>query len=201
MIQLNRMRHPALRQLAAVGVAYFLSFPQVCVLSAAGLRDQAVTSRTEGYERQRQGVVTGAMAVYQKAAALDPTYPTPLNDLGILYEQAGQLEEARRSYEQALAIDPNYLEAHANLAMLYERLGEKEQAVHHWFKRHQLGDPTDPWTARAEERLAALGAIESYPGLKGKVYTRRRVIQQELEAHEQSLEDFQTVTEQSKRWP
>lgn len=177
-----------------------LVLPQLCAFSE-GLRDQAVTYRTEGYERQRQGDFAGAMAGYQKAAALDPTYPTPHNDMGILYEQMGQLEDAKRAYEQALVIDPEHLEAHANLAMLYERLGDKEQAVMHWFKRHQLGEPSDPWTARAEERLVALGAIDSYPGLKGKIYSRRHAIEQEFEAHEQSREEFHTVTEQNKRWP
>ncbi|MBI3324988.1 MAG: tetratricopeptide repeat protein [Candidatus Omnitrophica bacterium] len=194
------MEHPALRRLASVGVACLLVLPQFDAFPA-GLRDDAVTYRTEGYEHQRQGDFTGAMAAYQKAAALDPAYPTPHNDMGILYEQMGQLEDAKRAYEQALTIDPNYLEAHANLAMLYERLGEKDQAVAHWFKRHQLGEPSDPWTARAEERLVALGAIDSYPGLKGKIYSRRHVIQQELEAHEQSREEFHILTEQNKRWP
>ena len=179
---------------------FVLVLPQLCAFSE-GLRDQAVTYRTESYERQRQGDFAGAMAGYQQAAALDPTYPTPHNDMGILYEQMGQLEDAKRAYEQALVIDPEHLEAHANLAMLYERLGDKEQAVMHWFKRHQLGEPSDPWTARAEERLVALGAIDSYPGLKGKIYSRRHVIEQEFEAHEQSREEFHTVTEQNKRWP
>ena len=184
----------------AVGVACLIVLPHPSLFSAA-LRDQAVTYRTEGYEKQQQGDFAGALSAYQKAAAIDPAYPTPHNDVGVLQEQMGQFEDAKRSYEQALLIDPNYLEAHANLAMLHERLGDKDQAVQHWMKRYELGDPADPWTARAEERLVALGVIQSYPGLKGKIYSRRRVVEDELKAHEQSTQEFHTVTERSGRWP
>jgi len=191
------MDHQVFRQLA---VACLLILPSPYALTA-GLREEAVTYRTEGYERQRQGDLEGALAAYQKAAALDPSYPTPHNDAGVLLEQMGRLEEARQAYERALVIDPNYLEAHANLAMLHERLGEKEKAIFHWLKRYQLGEAHDPWTARAEERLVALGVLKSYPGLKGKVFTRRRAVEQQLQAHEQSLNEFHTVTEQGRHRP
>jgi tetratricopeptide (TPR) repeat protein len=184
----------AVRQLAVVSITCLVSLPHPRAFSV-GLRDEAVTYRIEGYERQRQGDFQGALIAYQKAAALDPSYPTPHNDAGVLLEQFGQLEEAKRSYEQALAVDPNYLEAHTNLAMLYERMGDKEKAIYHWLRRYQVGDPSDPWTARAEERLVALGVLTSYPGLKGRIFTRRRVVEQELDAHEQSLEEFHAVTD------
>ena len=193
------MDSTALRRLAVGGLACLLLLPHSRAFSAT-LRDEAVKYRAEGYERQQKGDSEGALTAYQKAAALDPTYPTPHNDAGILLEERGRFEEAKRSYEKALAIDPNYLEAHANLAMLHERLGEREKAIYHWLKRYQLGKPEDPWTARAEERLVALGVLQSYPGLKGRIYTSRQVVEQELKAHEQRLEDFRSVTEQRGRW-
>lgn len=192
------MDSTALRRLAVGGVACLLFIPHSRAFSAT-LRDEAVKYRTEGYERQQKGDGEGALTAYQKAAALDPAYPTPHNDVGVLLEEMGQFEEARQSYEKALAVDPNYLGAHANLAMLYERLGEKDKAIYHWLRRYQLGDPTDPWTARAEERLATLGALQS-PGLKGKAFTSRHVIGQELKAHEQSLDDLHSLTKQHGRW-
>ena len=98
------------------------------------------------------------MASYQKAGELDPSYPTPFNDMGVLLEEQGKLSEAEKSYQKALALNPSYPEAHGNIAMLYERLGDKEKATYHWLKRYQLGDPQQPGTQRAKERLAALGA-------------------------------------------
>lgn len=132
---------------------------------------------------------------------MDPTYPTPLNDAGVLLEGMGRMGDAEQTYQKALEINPNYLEAHGNLAMLYERMGQKEKAIYHWMKRYQLGDPYDPWTARAEERLVALGVLKNYPGLKGKIYSRRRVVGQELQVQSQSLDEFRAVTEEYGDWP
>ena len=182
------------------GLAFLLILPSATVF-AGGLREEAVSYRLQGYEAQRRGDKAEALSFYQKAAALDPTYPTPHNDVGILLEEQGQLDQAEQAYRQALELNPNYLEAHANLAMLYEHTGQKEKAIYHWMKRYQLGDPYDPWTARAEERLVALGVLKTYPGLKGRIYTRRRLVDQELQAHNQSLEEFHAVTEAHDHWP
>lgn len=186
--------------LIPVGVACLLCIPNGRA-SAGSLREEAVNYRVQGYEAQRRGDLAGALSFYQKAAALDATYPTPLNDIGVLLEDQGRLEDAEQSYQKALALNPGYLEAHANLAMLYERMGQKEKAIFHWLKRYQLGDPYDPWTARAEERLVGLGVLKTYPGMKGKIYGRRRLVEQELQAHNQTIEEFHTVTESSDRWP
>ena len=200
MLESRWMSSRAFRRLAGFLFACLLSFPLRSVF-AAGLRDEAVAYRQEGFERQQRGDIQGAVESYQKAIALDPTYPTPQNDIGVLFEQMGRLDDAKRSYEQALAVDPEYLKAHANLALLSERLGEKEKAIFHWLKRYQLGDPHDPWTARSEERLVALGVLKSYPGLKGRIYTRRRIVSEEIKAHEQSLEEFQLITDEHDATP
>ena len=183
-----------------IGVAFLLIIPKG-IAFAGTLREEAVGYRVQGFEAQRRGDVASALTFYQKAAALDPTYPTPRNDIGVLLEDQGRLQDAEQSYQKALELNPNYLEAHANLAMLYERMGQKEKAIVHWLKRYQLGDPYDPWTARAEERLVALGVLKDYPGMKGTMYTRRRVVGGELESQKKSLEEFHAVTEEHGDWP
>jgi len=142
-----------------------------------------------------------AIEGYRRQIALNPNDAVACNNLANACRELGRHREALEYFERAVALDPGYAEAHANLAMLHERLGDKDQAVQHWMKRYELGDPTDPWTARAEERLVALGVIQSYPGLKGKIYSRRRIVEDELKAHEQSTQEFHTVTERSGRWP
>ena len=188
------------RQTVRIGFTLLLILPNV-IATAGTLREEAINYRVQGYEAQRRGDSANALPLYQKAAALDPTYATPQNDIGVLLEEQGRLEEAERAYQQGLQLNPNYLEAHGNLAMLYERMGQKEKAIYHWMKRYQLGDPYDPWTARAEERLVALGALKTYPGLKGRIYTRRRVIDQEFNAHAQSKEEFNAIASQHGDWP
>jgi len=189
------MQSGIIKHTSRIGFAFLLILPNA-ITASASLREEAVSYRVQGYEAQRRGDRATALSLYQKAAALDPTYPTPLNDVGVLLEEEGRLEEAEQVYRQALTLNPNYLEAHANLAMLYERMGQKEKAIYHWMKRYQLGDPYDPWTARAEERLVALGVLKTYPGLKGKIYNRRRVIGQEFQSHAKSLEEYHAVTDE-----
>ncbi len=200
MLKFRRMDRRTFRATARIGLTCLLILPNATAF-AAGLREEAISYRIQGYEAQRRGDRDNALSSYQKAAALDPTYPTPHNDAGVLLEEAGRLEEAEQAYLQALSLNPNYLEAHGNLAMLYERMGQKEKAIYHWMKRYQLGDPYDPWTARAEERLVALGVLKTYPGMKGKIYPRRRVVGKELQSHAQALEEFHAQTEEHGDWP
>ena len=183
-----------------IGLTCLLLLPSVGAI-AGTLREKAVSYRTKGYEQQRQGDYAGAATWYRKAIALDPAYVTPHNDLGVVLEEQGRLDEAERIYQQALSINPHYLEAHGNLAMLYERTGQKEKAIFHWLKRYQLGDPSDLWTARAEERLVALGALKAHLGGGGKPYARRRAIEEALERYQKSSEEFLAVTEQHGAWP
>jgi tetratricopeptide (TPR) repeat protein len=183
------------------GFAFLLSLISIAAPVDASLREEAASYRSRGYEAQRRGDRGEALADYQKAAALDPTYPTPHNDMGVLLEEQGRLEDAERAYLQALALNEQYLEPHANLAMLYERMGQREKAIYHWMKRYQLGDPYDPWTARAEERLLALGVLRSHPGLKGVLYGRRRLLDDEFGAQAKSREEFRTITETHGDWP
>ncbi len=201
MLSYGRMQKRSFRHTVPIGLAFLLILPNPIVVLAGTLREEATAYRVQGYEAQRRGDKANALADYQKAAALDPTYPMPLNDAGVLLEEQGRFEEAERSYQQALQLNPNYLEPHTNLAMLYERMGQKEKAIYHWMKRYELGDPYDPWTARAEERLVALGVLKNYPGMKGKIYSRRRLVAQELQDHKKTLEEFHALTEEHDDWP
>jgi tetratricopeptide (TPR) repeat protein len=186
------------RYTALVWLACRLSLPNP-VAFAKSLREEAAAYRMQGYEAHQRGDRDAALMFYQKAAALDPTYPAPQNDMGILLEAEGRLDEAERAYQQALVIDPGYLEAHANLALLYERSGKKDLAVTHWIKRYQLGEPHDLWTKRAEEHLMAHGVLNE-AGVKGQLFTRRRLVEQELESHATTLKEFESVTEPRGPW-
>ena len=221
------MQRKTFRRAALAWLASLAILPSF-VTCASSLREEAVTYRVQGYEAQRRGDQAAALSLYQKAAQLDPAYPTPHNDAGVVLEEAGRPEDAERSYKQALALNPTYLEAHANLAMLYERLGEKEKSIYHWLKRYQLGEATDPWTTKAKERLMALGMLprptpqpaepelqpaepelqpaepELQPELQPAEHgppTRERLVDDELQAHAQSLKEFHSLTDQHGDWP
>ena len=200
MLAYRGMYRNAFRDTAVCWLTCLLVLPN-SVAFAGTLREEAISYRVQGFEAQRRGDTASALSLYQKAAALDPAYPTPLNDMGVLLEGQGRLEEAGGAYQKALSLNPNYLEAHANLAMLYERTGQKEKAIFHWLKRYELGDANDPWTSRAEERLVALGVLKDFPGVKGRRYTRKHTIESEFREHDKTMEEFQSVTDKDGPWP
>lgn len=121
-----------------------------------GLSREARMYREEGLKAQQAGEIHDAIAKYQKALLLDPRYATAYNDLGISYEALGQLPEAKQAYLQCLDIDPHYVSAYANLAMLHERQGDFGTALVYWQRRAEMGNRKDPWTNKANERIAEL---------------------------------------------
>jgi tetratricopeptide (TPR) repeat protein len=79
------------------------------------------------------------------------------NDIGVVLEAKGMIDEARGAYLKAISIDPNYLSAYYNLAALYEKEGDLNHAAYYWRMRVNLGDWSDTWTWKAQERLETIG--------------------------------------------
>ena len=123
------------------------------------LKQQSKFYRDQGYQAQSTGDLDTAMSYYQKAIELDPVNAAAYNDLGVIYDIKGFKDRARESYMKCLKIDPNYQSVYFNLANFYEEKGNLQEAANYWRKRIQLGDPNDPWTKKAKERLQNIGII------------------------------------------
>ncbi|MBM3253633.1 MAG: tetratricopeptide repeat protein, partial [Candidatus Omnitrophica bacterium] len=120
----------------------------------AVLREKACELRDKAYNCLiMDDKIDKAIKLYQQAIKLDPKYPTPHNDLGIIYEERGLLEKAAEEYKKAIELDPNYAAGYSNLALLYEKQAKLSEALPYWKKRADLGNPDDPWTKRAKEKL------------------------------------------------
>lgn len=208
------MSHSQVRQLSVrVVTAIVIGSLSAPVWASAGerLRAEAGSYRAEGMARQQHGDIQGAIALFQKAVHLDPSYPAPHNDLGIIYESQGRLDEAEREYHTALALNPGYAQAHTNLALLYERQGKKDAAGYHWMQRYQLGAPDDPWTQMAKERLVALGMMAPEPQpapqatsapptspaetAASALSPQQRAAQDQLDRFDVILREFEVVTD------
>jgi hypothetical protein len=53
------------------------------------------------------GLWREALAHWERAVKLDPTYAPAYNNMAIGYEQQGEFEKARNAYEKALELNPN----------------------------------------------------------------------------------------------
>jgi tetratricopeptide (TPR) repeat protein len=58
-----------------------------------------------------------------------PNKARPHNNLGVIYERKGMLDEAVKEYKTALAIKPNYATAHCNLGNAYAKKGMLDIAI------------------------------------------------------------------------
>lgn len=67
-------------------------------------------------------------SLLKKAAALDPRFPDPHLQLGILYAGRREYPGAIQEYERAIKLKPDLADAHYRLAQACVRVGEKERA-------------------------------------------------------------------------
>ena len=62
---------------------------------------------------------------YEKALDINPDYAEAHNNLGVIFKELGQLDDAVKSYKKALAINPDYAIAHNNLDIALKELSSK----------------------------------------------------------------------------
>jgi superkiller protein 3 len=70
-----------------------------------------------------------AIQAYQKAIELNPAYVEAYNNLGIIYQEAGDLDRALQVYRKATEINPQYEKAYNNLGILLLLKGRLEEAT------------------------------------------------------------------------
>ncbi|HEV8658032.1 MAG TPA: tetratricopeptide repeat protein, partial [Thermoanaerobaculia bacterium] len=62
-----------------------------------------------------------AFGAYQRATALAPQYPDPLNGMGVLLVQQGRNRDALPYFDRCIALAPHFNEARRNRAIAVER--------------------------------------------------------------------------------
>ncbi len=81
-----------------------------------------------GLVAQDQGDDSRAIALFQKAVQLLPSYALPRIALGSTYLRLKDYEKARQELETAVKLDPEEPSGHYNLALLYARTKQPDKA-------------------------------------------------------------------------
>lgn len=102
-----------------------------------GLPRIAQAYNQEGEAQYETGDWASAQNNFQQALSLKPDYPKAQYNLGVMYEEFQQYDQARAEYLKA--VQAGYLPAYNNLAHLYLQQGETEAAVP--LLRTALSDP------------------------------------------------------------
>ena len=84
------------------------------------------------------GIAYDEMGQLKKAIALKPDYPEALSNLGIIYGKMGFLDEAIQQLRRSLDISPRDPMTLFNLGFAYERLAKRKDESKPWISRKEL---------------------------------------------------------------
>jgi tetratricopeptide (TPR) repeat protein len=84
-----------------------------------------------------------AISAYREALSVEPDFADAHCNLGAVFYNRGERDDARRHFERCLRLDTGHVEAHFNLANLLEEEGCNEMALHH-YRSGLVADPFYP---------------------------------------------------------
>jgi len=98
-----------------------------------GVRGKLANAHADlGKKYHELGLYAEAIAEFDKALRLCPTFPDVHNRRAVSCRELGQYAEAKASLLKALELKPNYVEAYVNLGALHQKLGNLTEAVKSW---------------------------------------------------------------------
>ncbi|WOL06417.1 inactive TPR repeat-containing thioredoxin TTL3 [Canna indica] len=112
-------------------------------------RLEAEEMKETGNEEYKNGRFAEAVALYDRAIAMDRGKASYYSNKAAALTGMGRLLEAVDECKEAIRIDPAYNRAHHRLATLYLRLGEAEKATHHFKLSKFEASPNDISRAQA----------------------------------------------------
>lgn len=161
-----------------------------------------------------------AVAAYEQALALNPNYPWPYHNLGLLHEHRGDYAAAIPFYQQALERhqrDKDKAVTWDNLGNVYAAQGESDEAMaaYRWASVlnptyappwHGLGDVysalgRDDEAIKAYRQAIALDPAAAWPyNNLALVYERRGEYQQAIGLYREALERHEDDTARAVTW-
>lgn len=89
----------------------------------SGNHAQALLHFNEAVSLQQRGILTGVVALYEKAIAADPSFAAVYYNLANAYRDLREPSRALDNYELALMADPKFADARRNYAILLQQQG------------------------------------------------------------------------------
>ena len=124
--------------------------------SAAKVRQMDLRTADELFEyavrcEARPEGLDEAIRVYQQVIEMQPRWSEPHINLGCVYYQRGEMQNAHAAFCSALEREPNNVIAHFNLGCVLDEIGRGEEAVEHLRRATEL----EPTHADAHFNLAS----------------------------------------------
>ena len=140
-------------------------------------RPPATADVLQGEQLLAKGDVKQAWALFEEAIRNNPEDARAWLDLGLVYEEVGDMAAAERAYRRSTEIDGNFAEAYNNLGVLLRERGDLDEAIAMLERAAKLDPGLGPArfnlalayedngdAAKAErEYLAAIGVLPNDP--------------------------------------
>jgi len=101
---------------------------------------------------------------FQYAAKLMPDQAEPRNNLGMVFETVGHLDQAAQWYDKALALSPDAVEIAGNLARINVRRNRRDERTKELLAMVVMKDKRPEWVDWAREHLALIGRPKARSG-------------------------------------
>lgn len=142
-----------------------------------------------------------ALAAYERCLEIRPDFAPAYNNLGVIYQRQGRLEEALKAFREAVLCDPDYERAYHNLGRLYrQRCGDWEAELETFLEA--APELTPRIWRRITETLMDLAGQEMYEVLYDRAHklknllgiagAKARSLQRRLERQDFAAEELRT---------
>ena len=126
-----------------IGVSILVAFLTIglCYSVAWGVFDKAraVVCFTKGVSYQDKGQWDKAIAEYNKAIEINPSYAEAYYNRGLAYAQGkGQFDKAISDWNKAIELNPSYAEAYNNRGNAYQAKGQYDRAISDYTKAIEI---------------------------------------------------------------
>jgi len=91
--------------------------------------DEAIKQNNFGADLLKQGRLDEAIAEFQRALELDPSYAPASFNLAYAYERRDRIDDAIAQYKKAIQLEPANVMGLNNLGVLYDKKGLYDEAI------------------------------------------------------------------------
>ena len=106
------------------------------------VEEEGINYYNEGVQAQKAGNLDTAVQSYQKAMVigLDASNYRKFvyNNVGVIYSEKGEMDQAENMFLEALKIDPEYKATNFNIAVLYMKQGLCNKAMVYLTKSYNI---------------------------------------------------------------
>ena len=128
-----------------IGVSILVAFLTIglCYSVAWGVFDKAraVVCFTKGVSYQDKGQWDKAIAEYNKAIEINPSYAEAYYNRGVAYGRKGQYDQAISDCNKVIELNPSYAKAYYNRGVAHYFKGKYDKAWEDVLKAQSLGNP------------------------------------------------------------